>query len=212
MRVYLDSNIIQHSATFRRSQSTYYGQRSCADDLISYGPVEVAVKDARPGTVLGEEIQSLPFLAAQLRRIGATLIMDQHAGNEIKRAGSFPEDYFYSSRIFYAVPPVDDGLSIISGGMCDLLGVPRNSFHRLLTKLTAPRFLELAAACGAPAGTRKYNQLADAYFLWCAEKNACDYFLSLDFELQRLLRNSRLSHPAVPVVRARELIDLVLKI
>jgi hypothetical protein len=51
--------------------------------------------------------------------------------------------------------------------------------------LNDKRFLELQKITGAFQGKRgvQRNQLLDAFHLWCAEHNKCDFFLSLDFKL-----------------------------
>ena len=64
-----------------------------------------------------------------------------------------------------------------------------------LAKLKSQRFVELQRVTGAYQGDRGLNrhQLLDAFHLWCAEHNRCDYFLTLDFKLIRMLRSRQSS-------------------
>lgn len=84
--------------------------------------------------------------------------------------------------------------------------------HQLefLQSLRVPRFLELQRATGAYQGPGKLNrnQLLDAFHLWCAEHNSCNYFLTLDFKLQRVLERSP-TELNVSVVRPSQLLQAV---
>jgi hypothetical protein len=53
---------------------------------------------------------------------------------------------------------------------------------------------------GAYQGTKKTNRnsLLDAFHLWCAEHNNCDFFLSPDFRLARMIMMSK-AKPKVPM-------------
>jgi len=60
---------------------------------------------------------------------------------------------------------------------------------RFLSSLKNKKFIELQKLTGADQGTGKLNrnQLLDAFHLWCAEYNGCDYFLTFDFKLMRVV-------------------------
>jgi hypothetical protein len=64
---------------------------------------------------------------------------------------------------------------------------------KFLSSIKNKRFLELQKMTGAYQGpsTLNQNQLLDAFYLWCAEHNKCDYFLTLDFKLIKVLRKQK---------------------
>jgi hypothetical protein len=77
-----------------------------------------------------------------------------------------------------------------------------------LRLLRDDRFDNLQRITGAYQGSARVNrnQLLDAFNLWCAEHHRCQYFLSLDFKLARVIGRSK-SKPVVPVVRPSELLS-----
>lgn len=60
-------------------------------------------------------------------------------------------------------------------------------------------------------GAEKYNlnQLRDAFYLWCAECNECDYLLTLDFKLVKMVRECKPHRTPVRVVRPSELLAAI---
>ena len=64
---------------------------------------------------------------------------------------------------------------------------------RFLSNITDKRFLDLQKVTGAYQGEAKptnLNQLLDAFHIWCAEYNECNYFLTLDFKLIKMARRT----------------------
>lgn len=78
---------------------------------------------------------------------------------------------------------------------------------RFLLSINSKRFFELQKATGAYQGELppNKNQMLDAFHMWCAEHNRCDYFLTLDFSLIRVLGRSPL-RTSVRVVKPSELL------
>lgn len=78
---------------------------------------------------------------------------------------------------------------------------------KFLSAINHKQFLELQKMTGAYQGEGKLNrnQLVDAFQIWCAEHNCCEYFLTLDFKLIRMLRSNKKSSPVVEVVKPSEL-------
>lgn len=67
--------------------------------------------------------------------------------------------------------------------------------HQLefLRGLRHPRFDEWKEASGVIAGSRRErNQLLDAFHLWTAEHNWCDYFVTMDYALIQTVARSHL--------------------
>jgi hypothetical protein len=88
---------------------------------------------------------------------------------------------------------------------------PKRMQFEFLTGIQSSRFKELQKITGAYQGEGNVNrnQLLDAFHLWCAEHNECNYFLTLDFKLIRVLRQKRKSPLQVKVVRPSELLEAV---
>lgn len=190
MKVFLDSNIIQHSATAYRTYAIQFGGGKLGTPLVRNGPVETVNKKPAPAEELRNEIFRLPELAAKLRGVGACLVIARENYLEIRKAARSRDEHFYGSRIYFSEPPPEP-YNFVSVPSWMNTGPTDNSFHNFLHDLKHPRFLKFAKCAGAIHGsTFNYNQLADAYFLWCAEVNQVDYFLTLDGKLQRAIENS----------------------
>ncbi len=71
------------------------------------------------------------------------------------------------------------------------------------------RFKELQKGTGAYQGGDNYNlnQLLDAFYIWCAEYNRCEYMLTLDFKLIKMIRSSRKHTVQVKLVKPSELLE-----
>jgi predicted nucleic acid-binding protein len=63
---------------------------------------------------------------------------------------------------------------------------------------------------GAYQGSGKLNrnQLLDAFHIWCAEFNKCDYFLTLDFKLLNVVRKQK-RHSLVEIIKPSELVTKI---
>jgi hypothetical protein len=206
MKIFLDSNIVRHSATTYRTMDIYFGGGKPGEPLVREGPIETIHKNPPPDEKLAAEINCLPNLSAKLKSIGATLIMDFENFSEVKKAGRFRNDYFYGSEIERSERPPEFNAIL---GMPNWLnsGPTENHFHNFLHRLKNPRFLELAKYAGASQGKKdNYNQLADAYFLWCAEVNQATFFLTLDFKLHRSIGQAKKLVYAPKIVSALDLL------
>jgi len=207
MKVFLDSNIVQHSATTYRTMDIYFGGAKPGEPLVREGPIQTVQKQPAKDERLRKEISCLAKLSKKLESIGATLIMDFENFSEINRAGRFRGDYFYGSKIDYAERPPEFNTIL---GMPSWLnpGPTSNHFHNFLHSLKHPRFVELAKYSGALQNKKEnYNQLADAYFLWCAEINHVNYFLTLDLKLHRSINGAKSLKYTPKVVCATELLS-----
>ncbi|UHQ18815.1 hypothetical protein LVB87_11545 [Lysobacter sp. KIS68-7] len=211
MKVFIDSNIIRHAATRYRTQTIQFGQLEPGDPLVKRGPIQLHSKKPHDHPGLRSEIRRLRELSAQLKVKNATLLMDQETLGEVKMAGGFRGEYFYRSNIIVSDPPLKYDR---------IIGLPRhlnpgpteNHFHNFLSRLEHPRFIQLAKATGGLQGTtsKHYNQLADAFFLWCAEHNEADYFLTLDSKLKRCVGHSGNLGFLPAVVLPTELLSVLL--
>lgn len=206
MRVFLDSNIIQHAATTYRTCDIYFGGAKPGEPLIRKGPIETVQKLPAENESLRAEIASLSILSLKLKEIGAHLMIDHENNREIKRAGRFRTEYFHGANIVYAERPPEFNTLLACPDWMNP-GPTNNQFHNFLHGLKDTRFLELAKYAGALQGENpNYNQLADAYFLWCAETNMADYFLTLDFRLIRCIQNAKRLNYKPKIVSASQLL------
>lgn len=212
MRVFIDSNIVRHAATRYRTQTIQFGQLQPGDPLIKRGPIQLHAKKPARDQRLRSEIRRLRELSAWLKVKDAILLMDQETFAEVKKAGGFRSEYFYRSDIIVSDPPIQYDRVI---GLPRFLsfGPTENHFHNFLSRLEHPRFIRLAKMTGGLQGAYKnYNQLADAFFLWCAEFNSADYFLTLDSKLQKCVERSIDLDFSPSVVLPSELLAVLLKI
>lgn len=209
MKVFLDSNIVRHSARTYRTCDIYFGGAAHGEPLVRKGPIELVRKAPIQDEPLRQEVEALPALAAELKRVGATLLMDFHSTFEIKKAGRFRSDYFHGSEIAYGKrPPAGVGISFTPKWM--KAASEDSELGTFLSRIRHPRFQSLAKYAGALQSRRlNVNQLADAYFLWCAEENEADYFLTLDFRLVRSLSTAKSLSYKPRVVTALELLSEV---
>ena len=109
---------------------------------------------------------------------------------------------FYGAPIAIVDVPFDGGRLV--GGV----GINRKDEQlRFFTSIKDKRFLELQKMTGAYQGKRptNQNQLLDAFHLWCAELNGCEFFLTLDFTLIKVLKFAK-KKSVVRAVRPSELL------
>lgn len=170
----------------------HFGGAKPGEPLIRKGPIETIHKTTAKGAKLREEIDCLQDLASKLKDIEAILIMDfDNVYSEVRKVGRFRKEYFYGSDIQYAERPPEFNTLIGTPSWLNP-GPTDKQFHNFLHRLKHPRFLELAKFSGALQGKKdNYRQLADAYFLWCAEINNADYFLTLDSKLERSINQAK---------------------
>ena len=75
-------------------------------------------------------------------------------------------------------------------------------------RIRHPRFLELQRATGAYQGDRiDGNQLIDTFHIWTAENANCDYFLTLDLKLVRIVQGHKTHPPKTKVVSPQQLLE-----
>jgi hypothetical protein len=95
---------------------------------------------------------------------------------------------FYGAPIASAASPAQYSRVMIGYYTQD----PKEMQFDFLSGLNYKRFNELQRMTGAYQGPGKLhqNQLLDAFNIWCAEHNDCDFFLTLDFKLIRVVASS----------------------
>lgn len=210
-KVYIDTNVLKFSATQLprlrpRQQKINWDSRVheiTVHDLTYINP-NVFIKNPE----LKAEAELLPELA-EAGKCGQVKYVIQietsFEGWGIPNMDSVTGK-FYGTPYETADAPIKYG-RIIAGGLDD----PMDMQFEFLANIKSRRFVELQKITGAyqGEGNLNRNQLLDAFHLWCAEHNKCDYFLTLDFKLIRVLRQNRKLQLQVEVVRPSELLAAV---
>ncbi|MBI5047711.1 MAG: hypothetical protein HZB54_01995 [Deltaproteobacteria bacterium] len=192
IRVYIDTNVFKFSATKLlrlrpRKQLLNWGGRTheaTVHDFIYTNPNE-KIENLH----LKAEADLLPILA-ELGKKGdlkfiiniETMFESWGIPNMDSKTGKF-----YNAPYEIVDAPTKYRRMLLGFGM-DPIG---NQFN-FLASIKDKRFLELQKMTGAYQGKAKINrnQLLDAFHLWCAEYNRCEYFLTLDFKLIKMLKNN----------------------
>ncbi len=209
-KVYLDTTVLKFSATelprFQpRETSINWGGKTF--DVTVHDFIEVNPNDLIPNTELKAEADLLPRLA-DLGKLG---VVEYIMCNEtIWESWGLP-NMDSKSGIFYGVPintgqaPLEYGRIVVGGDTS-----PRKRQYDFLCSIRHPRFLELQKMTGAYQGNQplSHNQLLDTFHLWSAEHNDCEFFLTLDFKVIKVLGLSPRKSRA-QAVRPSELISLL---
>jgi hypothetical protein len=208
-KVYLDTNVYKFSATavpiFRLQEMKTYNWGGQTISLPVYDPVIENPNDRIHNPDLKEEADLLPEVATLASEGRATFM----ASMETRLEGMFLPNmssqtgFFYGAQVVTVAEPIKYGRVAFGGNEH-----PSQAQFAFLRSLTEKRFIELQVIVGAYQGEDKppnRNQLLDAFHLWCAEYHECDYFLSLDFKLARVVSNAK-KKPKVRIVRPSELL------
>lgn len=206
-KVFLDTNILKFSASrlprWRpRQQLVDWGGKNIEVTLHDF--VEVNRNEFIANPVLKAEAELLPRLAeiGKLGKIeyvmsGETMIESWGLGNLDSKDGRL-----YGAPIKIVKAPFDYSYILAGGKVGE---TPRERQFRFLASVKHERFLALQKVTGAYQGERELNrnQLLDAFHIWCAEYNECEFLLTLDFKLGKVMNNSK---STVQVVRPSELL------
>ena len=209
IKVYIDTNVLKLSATklsrmVPRQQTIIWGD--ITQEVTVHDLVEINPNDLIGNPELKEEAGLLPVLAEHGKQGRVkyliqieTLFESWGIPNMDSSSGQF-----YGAPIDKADEPILYGRVMVGAGV----NAKEGQFD-FLSHLDHPRFKELQKMVGAyqGPGKRNRNQLLDAFHVWCAEHNQCDYMLTLDFKLIRVIENNRKNKPLVKVVRPSELLE-----
>jgi hypothetical protein len=184
-RVLLDTNVFKFSASgplcfipVNRKTRNWYG-RVTGVQLYDIGYVNRNEKIRNPE--LKREVDLLPQIAELAKQNHLELVAHPETTYEswgLPAMGS-PTGPFYGAPISEAESPIK---------------------HE--------RFQKLARLTGGYQGSNQHNlnQLLDAFYIWCAEHNKCQYLLTLDFKLIRVIRNNKQQDLDSKLVKPSELL------
>ena len=188
-KVYIDTNVLKFSATqlqrYRpRTQKINWGGRELevtVNDLVCVNPNET-IKNPE----LKIEAELLPVLAEAGKAGVIKYVIQMEALFESWGIPKMKSETgtFYDAPYECVEAPVKYSRTLVGAGFD-----PKEMQFRFLSSIKNKRFIELQKLTGAYQGSGKLNrnQLLDAFHLWCAEHNGCDYFLTLDFKLIRVV-------------------------
>jgi predicted nucleic acid-binding protein len=209
-RVYLDTNIFKFSATHLlrfhpRDVRLRWGGK--LQSLIVHDLVTINPNGSISNPELKREAELLPRVAALAARGTTEFVINIETLMEVWGLPDLDSETgrFYNAPYKVVDAPVQYG-RVMFGGEAHYKDLQVKFLHSLKHE----RFDKLQRITGAYQGARKAqkSQLLDAYHLWCAEHHKCDFFLSLDFKLARVIENSK-NKPTVSVVRPSELLIAV---
>jgi hypothetical protein len=167
-----------------------------------------------PNAVLTGEIKAEATLLPALAELGQQGLVRYCIHTEtVFESWGLPKMRGNTTGVFYGAP-IERAASPIqySRVMIDGYKDPREMQYQFISGIKHERLSELQRITGAYQGARKpnRNQLLDAFHLWCAEHNGCDFFLTLDFKLINVVLRShqqtvRLAKPSELLIYVEEL-------
>lgn len=212
-RVFLDTNIIKFSSSELEryvpyEQEILWGgskQRLVVHQMESRNPND---------NIRNEELKREVDLLEDVAKLGDAGRLEFLTHAEVHfESWSMPNldskrGLFYGANVGLVEDPIQYSRTIM-GGRHSL----RESQYAFLSSIEHPRFIEIQKVVGAYQGemnSPSRNQLLDAFHLWCAENGKCDYFLTLDLKLIKLIRFKANNCLAVKAIKPSELLEIVI--
>jgi len=206
--VYLDTNIYKFSATKLtrlrpRTKVLKWGDlefEGVVHDFVTVNPNDKIINPE-----LRTEVNILPELAefgkeGKVKYIiqTETLLESWGIPNMDSRSGKF-----YGAPIDYAKAPIQYERVLVGG-----FEGPQEMQFDFLAGIKNKRFEKLQKITGAYQGPGKLNrnQLLDAFHIWCAEYNKCNFFLTLDLKLIKVINKGGANRLSTRLIRPSELL------
>lgn len=209
-KILVDTNVLKFSATqqlrivpLNKKTRNWYGKVTGiqVSQITTVDPNE-KIRDQE----LGKEADLLPQIADLAKAGKIELLLHLEATFESMGLPSMDSESgkLYGAPTTNAESPVPFGRVLFSPH-----ATPDEHAKNFLQNITDPRFKTIQKITGAYQGGTNYNlnQLRDAFYIWCAEHNKCDYMLTLDFKLVRMVANSKKHKANVHVVKPSELLN-----
>ncbi|MDP3013228.1 MAG: hypothetical protein Q8M92_03235 [Candidatus Subteraquimicrobiales bacterium] len=207
-KIYIDTTVLKFSATRLprlrpRKQVINWGGKEFETTVHDY--IRVNPNDSIGNNKLKSEVELLPTLAEAGKRGEVQYVLQMETLFESWGIPKMDSETgtFYDAPYEHAEAPIKYSRVLIGFGLD-----ARNMQFNFLSSIKKKRFLELQKMTGAYQGAEKLrrNQLLDAFHIWCAEHNKCDYFLTLDFKLVNVIRRQKRA-PLSEVVTPSELMN-----
>jgi len=191
-RVYIDTNILKFSASalerfVPRTQKINWGGH--IEEVVVHDIKIINPNDKIADQELRSEVDLLPQVAklGKANRLRFQIQVETKFESWGLRNMDSQTGEFYGAEIETIEAPIQYGRVMFGFGMDS-----ERMQYEFLARQSHPRFKELQRATGAFQGNNPLNknQLLDALHFWCAEYNGCEYFLTLDFKLVRMLNSA----------------------
>lgn len=204
IKIMLETNVLKFAAT----KLERLVPRGNVGGVPIYEHRYINPNDAITNPDLKTEAELLPRIAELAKRRDLELLLDDEANLEswgVKNMDS-AGGLFFDAPIKDAEPPLSYERILFGGGVS-----ARERVKRFLIGINDKRFIELSKVLGGYQGSNNYNlnQLRDAYYVWSAEHNSCEYMLTMDFKLIKMIQLDRKQRVKVRVVRPSELLEEV---
>lgn len=188
-KVYIDANVYKFSATKLRRfipREKNLGISEQMKNGIIYEIGNVNPNDSIENPELKREADLLPLLAeaGKERRVSFCVHWET-----ILEVWGLPK-MLGSGKSFYGAPiEIVEAPIIYQRISLDGVHDAQDMQYKFLCELKNKRFLKLQKVTGAYQGQNQpnRNQLLDAFAIWCAEHNNCDFLLTLDFKLIKIV-------------------------
>ena len=190
--VYIDTNVLKFSSTrlFRlRPRQKVIKWGDITEEVTVHDPVHINPNDKISDPILKRETDLLERVAESAKNGSIKIVINVETEFESWGIPNMDSESgrFYGAPVEMIESPINHG-RVLMGDDFDTETLQMN----FLTGIEHPRFKELIKLTGAYQGKHGYNknQLLDAFYLWCAEGHGCDFFLTLDFKLIRIVNNN----------------------
>jgi len=209
-KLFLETNVMKFSATrierlIRVNKPTRNAQGEITGVLL-LEPGYINPNEKIQNPELKREADLLPQIADAAKAGKFELLTHREAMYEgwgLPNMNSVTGD-FYDAAVTEVEAPIKYGRMLFYPGI-PAKELAKNFFVGIQDR----RYRALAKLVGAYQGKNQYslNQLRDAFFLWCAEYNNCEYLLTMDFKFIRMIERDKKHNVQVKVVRPSELLE-----
>lgn len=209
-KVLLETNVLKFAATkiprlIPVNKETRNSQGEVTGFLL-YEPGYINPNDKIPDSApLKAETELLPRIADLAKKGEIELFLHKESmfeGWGLKNMNS-ATGRFYNAPMTDAKAPIEYGRVLFRPGM-----KADDWAKQFFLGIQDKRYVALAKIAGAYQGKNGWNlnQLRDAFYVWCAEHNGCDYMLTLDFNLIKAIERDKKHNVKVKVVKASQLL------
>jgi hypothetical protein len=214
IRVMLETNTIKFAATKLRmlipANRLTYNAKGEVTGFLLLEDGYINPNDKITDPELRREADLLPEIAELAKNGKVELLLDRQTTWEmwgVPKINS-PDGLFFGAPIIRVGSPAQRNTPLVHPDF-----EPEDLATKFFTSISNERFKKLAKICGAYQGENnwKLNQLWDAFYIWSAEHNGCEYLLTLDFKLMRMLSHAKNYDAKVKVVKPSELLEQATK-
>jgi hypothetical protein len=210
LKVMLDTSVLKFAATklerLIRVNKPTRNEQGEITGFMFYEPGYINRNERITNPELRREAELLPEIADLAKSGRLELLQEQECMYEswgVKNMDS-ATGLFYDAPITEAESPFSYGRILVGDGM-----KPRDRAKDFFSRIEHERFRTLGKITGAYQGKHSHNlnQLRDAFYIWSAEHNKCEYLLTMDFKLIRIIERDKKHDVKVKLVKPSRLLD-----